>query len=128
MDCSNYTEKYMSLLSSNQCVHIAYDPTKSLESNVQRRLRKIKLKLSKQEYKKLYRTGSCPGKLYGTAKIHKLSVNGAINDLPVGLIVSNLNTARYSLVKYLPKLLSPLRQSRNTVKNTKEFIGELKQQ
>ena len=72
-------------------------------------------------------TGSCPGKFYGTAKIRKLSVNGGINDLPIKPIVSSLKTATYNLAKYLSQLLSPLRQSRNTVKNTKEFIEELKQ-
>ena len=56
MDRSNYTEICMSLLSSNQFVHIANDPTKSLESKVQRTLLKFKSKLSEQEYKKLYPT------------------------------------------------------------------------
>ena len=128
MDQSNYTEKCMSLLSSNQCIHILNEPTKSLESKVQSALRKIMSKLSEQEYKKLYPTGSCPGKFYGTANIHKLPVNGGINKLPIQPIVSNQNTATYNLTKYLSKLLSPLQQSRNRVKNTKEFIEELKQQ
>ena len=35
MDRSNYTEKCMSLLSSNQFKHIPNDPTKSLETKVQ---------------------------------------------------------------------------------------------
>ena len=42
MDQNKYTEKCMSLLSSNQFLHIAKDPTKSLESKVQWILRKIK--------------------------------------------------------------------------------------
>ena len=46
MDQSNYTEKCMSLLSSNQFKHIPNDPTKSLESIVQRTIRKIKSKMS----------------------------------------------------------------------------------
>ena len=83
---------------------------------------------SEQQYKKLYPTGSCPGKFYGTAKMHKLPVKGGINELPICPIVSNLSTATYVLAKYIFKLLSPLQQSRNMVKNTKEFIEELKQQ
>ena len=83
MDQRNYTENCMSSLSSNQFVHIMNDPKKSLESKVQRTLRKIKSKLSEQNYKKLYSTRFCPGKFHGTAKIHKLSVNGCINDLPI---------------------------------------------
>ena len=118
MDRSKYTEKCMSLLSSNQFKHIPNDPTKSFESKVQWAIQKIKSKLSEQEYKKFYPTGSCQGKFYGTAKIYKLPVNGGINELPIQQIVSNLTTATYNLAKYLSKLLSPLRQSRNTVKNT----------
>ena len=118
----------MFLLSSNQFVQIANDPTKSWESKVQQTLRKIKSKPSEQEHKKLHPTGSDPGRFYGTAKIHKLSVNGGINNLLIRLIISNLNTTKQNLAKYLSKLFFPLRQSRNTVKNTKEFIKELKQQ
>ena len=128
MDQGNYTEKCISLLSSNQFIHIPNDPIKSLKSKVKRTQWKIRSKLFEQEYKKLYPTGSCPGKFYGIAKIHKLSVNGGINELTIRPIVSNLNTSTYNLAKYLSKLLSSLRQSRNTVKNTEEFIKELKQQ
>ena len=116
---NNYTEICLSLLSSNQFVHIANDPTKSLEPKVKQALQKIKSKLSEQEHKKVYPTGSVPGKFYGTAKIHKLSENGGTNDLPFRPIVSNLNTVTYNLAKDLSKLMSPILQSRNTVKNTK---------
>ena len=90
MGQSNYTEKFMSLLSSNQFILIPNDAIKSMESKVQRTLRKIKLKLSEQECKKLYPTGSCQGQFYRTAKIYKLPVNGGINELPIRPIVSNL--------------------------------------
>ena len=74
-------------------MHFSNDPTKSLKSNIQRTLRKIKSKLSEQEDKKLYLIGSCQGKFYGTAKIHKYPVNGGINELPLRPIVSILNIA-----------------------------------
>ena len=89
---------------SNQFKHIPNDPTKSLEWKAQWRIRKIKSKLSEQEYKKLCSIGSCPGRFYGTVKIHKLPVNGGINELPIRPTVSNLNTATYNLAKYLSKL------------------------
>ena len=127
MDRSNYTEKCMSLLSSTQFMHIPNDPNKSLESKVQRTLRKIKSKLCEKEYKKLHPTRSCLHNFYEAARIHKLSVNSGISELPIRPIVLNLNTATCNLAKYLSKLLSPLWQSRNTVKNTKEFTEELKQ-
>ena len=47
MDQRNYTEKCMSLLSSNQFVHIANDRTKSLESKVQRTLRNCLNKITR---------------------------------------------------------------------------------
>ena len=42
-----------------------------------------------------YSTGSEPGKFYGTAKKHKIPVNGTINDLPLRPIISSIGTASY---------------------------------
>ena len=84
---------------------------RNVQSKIQRYLRKLKSKITKDEYSKLYPTGSKPGKLYGTAKIHKLSYNDTIDHLPLRPIVSNIGTASYYLSKYLAKLLSPLSQS-----------------
>ena len=39
---------------------------------MQRTVRKIKSKLTIQEFKRLYHSGSCPGKFYGTAKLRKI--------------------------------------------------------
>ena len=55
-------------------------------------LRKIKSKVSEQEYKRLYPTGSRPGTFYGTAKFHKLPLNGNVDNLPLRPTVSNINT------------------------------------
>ena len=41
-------------------------------------------------------------------------------------IVSNIGTASYYLSNYLAKFLSPLSQSEYTVKNTKQFVQDLK--
>ena len=126
MDRHKYTDKCLALLSAKQFITLTNDPTKTLESNVQRTLRKIKPKFTEQEYKKLYPTGSCPWKFYGTAKIHKIPVNGNSNDLPIRIIVSNINTATYNLAKYLTKLLAPLRKLEYIIKSTKDFIGKVK--
>ena len=64
------------MLSTKQFLNVETDPTKSLEIKIQRILRKIKSKFPEQEYKRLYPTGSRPGKFYGTAKMHRLSLNG----------------------------------------------------
>ena len=83
-------------------------------------------KITKHEYSKLYPTGSNPRKLYGTAKIHKLSYNDNIDQLPLRLIASNFGTASYHLSKYLTKLLSPLSLPENKVKNSKEITQKFK--
>ena len=62
MDSSKYIEKCLSLLDNEKFVKITDDPTKSTECKIQRCVRKIKNKISKTEYIRLYPTGSSPGK------------------------------------------------------------------
>ena len=128
MDKHKYLEKCMSMLTTKHFKLVDSDPTKTLESKVQRSLRKLKSRLSPYEYKKLYPTGSCPGKFYGTAKLHKLPVNGKIDDLLIRPIVSNINTATYQLAKHLSKVPSPLRESEHNIKSTKDFIRQVKEE
>ena len=99
------------MLPTKQLTAVEKDPTKPLESKIQGILRKLKSKITDQEYKHLYPTCSQPGKLYGTAKIHKLPINGNLHYLTLRPIVSNINTSTYNLAKFLSKLLSPFRQS-----------------
>ena len=60
--------------------------------------------------------------------MHKLSLNGKVDDLLLRPIVSNINTATYSLAKFLSKLLAPLRESEYTAKNTKNFVDNIKKE
>ena len=85
----------------------------------------MKLKLPSNIYSKIYPTGSAPGKFDGTAKIHKLSLNDTIHELPLRPIVSNIGTATYHLLKYLAELSSPLSESEYTIENTKYFVEKL---
>ena len=107
MDRHKYTYKCLALLSTKQFTTLTNNLTKTMENKVPRTLRKMKLKFSDPEYKKLYPTGSCPEKFYGTAKMHNIPVNGNIDNLPIRPVVSNINTATYDLAKYLSKLLAP---------------------
>ena len=91
-------------------------------------LRKAKSRFTLQEYNKVYPTGSNAGKLYGTAKIHKLPESGTVDQLPLCPIVSNIGTASYYLVKQLAKILVPLSKSEYTVQNTKDFVNFIKPQ
>ena len=98
-----------------------------MESKEQNTLRKIKLKLLENVYKKLYPTGSYPGKFYGNAKVPKLS-NKNVDDFTLRPIVSNIGTATYETVKYLASLSAPLSKSEFTVNSTKEFVKYIQKQ
>ena len=111
MDISKYTKKCLEMLSTKQFTVAENDPTKLLESKIQRPLGKLKSKITDEEYKHLYPTGSEPGKFYDTVKMHKLRVNGNLNDLPLRPIVSKVNTSTWNLAKFFSKLILPLRQS-----------------
>ena len=113
------------MVALKQFSKLDYDPTSKLESKVQRTLRKIKSKLPENVYKKLYLTGSYPGKFY--AKVHKLSTNN-VGDLTLRPIVSNIGTATYETAKYLARLLAPLSKSEFIINNTKEFVKFIQKQ
>ena len=76
IDKSKYKAKCLELLQTNKFSKLKHDPTKSFENKIQRILRKLKTRLSTQQYFQLYPTGSFPGKFYGTAKSHKLPIDG----------------------------------------------------
>ena len=61
-------------------IKLNHDPRKSIEGKMQRLLR-FKSRLLQKKYQ-LNSTGSCAGKFYGTAKIHKLPPEGNISNLP----------------------------------------------
>ena len=73
MNRDKYHEKCLEKLDTEQFQKLNYDPTKITQRKVQNALCKMKSKLSINEYKRKYPTGSSPGKFYGTANIHKLS-------------------------------------------------------
>ena len=126
MGRTKYTDKCLELLQTNQFTKLNHDQTKSVEGEIQRILRKVKNRLSSNEYYQLYPTGSCAGKFYGTAKIHKLPPNGFIDNLPLKLIISNIGNGSYQAVKYLAKLLSSLAQSNYTINSTKDLMIKIK--
>ena len=87
MDSSKYTEKCLGLLENDRFAKIRDDPTKRIESKIQRCVCKSKSKITKGEYSKLYPTGSNPGNVYGAAKSHKRSYKDTIDKLPLRPIV-----------------------------------------
>ena len=126
MGRTKYIDKCLGLLQTNQFMKLNNDPTKSIEGKIQRILRKVNNRLSSKEYYQLYPTGSCPGKFYGTAKIHKLPPNGFIDNLPRRPIISTIGSASYQPAKYLAKLLYPIAQSNYTINSTKSLMIKIK--
>ena len=68
-----------------------------------RKLKNMSL-LSDEVYKQLYVTGSGPGILYGSPKIHK---SNFATDFPLRPIFAAYNTASYKLSKFLVPILAP---------------------
>ena len=62
-------------------------------------------------YKKLYPSGSCPRKFYGTAKLHKIGSKELVENLRIRTIISNINISTYNLPRYLENVLESLRES-----------------
>ena len=103
-----------------------HDSTKSIKNKIQRELRKLKTRLTIQEYRQLYLIGSDPSRFYGTAKLHKLPPNGTIEDLPIRPIVSNIGTTSYLLAKYSAKNLSPLEQFPYSIESTSNLMEKIR--
>ena len=100
MDRTRYTTKCLELLQTNQLIKFNHDPIESIEGKIQHIFRKLNNRLSSKKYYQLYLTGSCPGKFYSTAKIHKLTANGFIDNLCLRPIISNIGIASYRLAEY----------------------------
>ena len=132
MDRTKYVQKCLSQLETPNFKKLDADPTHTFEKNVQTALLNIKKAIGEEQYKKIYPSGSNPGKFYGTGKIHKLSEEDERNStnvdkLPLRPIVSNIGTATYKLSKYLAQLLAPLGKSRYTVSSTEDFITRIRE-
>ena len=126
MDKSKYTKKSLHILQTEQFTELRHDPTKSVENKIQQELRKLKTRLTLQEYHQLHPTASNPGRFFGNAKLPKLLTNGTIKELPIRPTVSNIGTASYHLAKYLVKNLSLLGQSTYTIKSIFDLMAKIK--
>ena len=71
MDRTVYLEKCLDILDTNQFTKLSTDPTKRTEEKIQQVFQKIKRSFSTQEYFN-HVSRSCPGKFYGTTKVHKI--------------------------------------------------------
>ena len=80
IDRKKYKGKCQNLLNTDSFIQVDHDPTKATEGEIQRSIHKIKNNLTKQEYSRLYPTGSSPGKFYGRTKRHKLKKGSSVDN------------------------------------------------
>ena len=102
------------------------DPTLKREASLQRFLRKLKQKnfFNKNEYDKLYPSGSAPAGIYGTPKIHIFSSSDSFPKLRP--TVSSINTFNYNLPRFLCDLLSHLVPNDYSCEDTFSSVSQIK--
>ena len=78
---------------------------------------------NKNEYSKLYPSGSAPARIYGTPKMHKFSSSDSSPKLRPILSIGTFN---YNLARFLCDLFSPLVPSNYSCKGTFSFLSQIK--
>ena len=81
-----------------------------------------KKEMSIEQYKNLSPSGSRPGIMYGSAKVHKTVTDGLPSFRP---ILSVIGTPTYQLAKFLVLMLEPLTTNEYTIKVSFTFAEEL---
>ena len=111
-----------------QKVYIDHDKILNHLTHMENRLRNIlknlrdKKEISIEQYKDLNPSGSRPGIIYGSAKIHKIVTDDLTSFWP---ILSAIGTPTYKLAKFLVSMLEPLTTNEYTVKDSFTFGLEL---
>ena len=127
MTSHDYNEKLLQILADESkfqllCINPTADnhPIVQYENRLQRIVRRIvKPQVDTRIYHNIYPQGGMPGKLYGTAKVHKASI-------PLRPVVSMINTPQYDLSKYLDNVLRPYLQNQHTVSSAFQLTEKLK--
>ena len=125
LDKNEYISKVEEILNDDskfKCITL--DPftyITKLEDKLARLLRKfLKLKvLTKEVFNELFSSGSSLGVFYGLPKIHKAG-------FPIRPIISTIGTFNYNLAKYLVKVIEPITTNKYTLKNSHDFVNEIK--
>ena len=91
------------------------------ESSVARYCRTyLKDLVDENTYRRIFPSGSQPGKIYGMAKNHK-------PNCPLRPVLSAINTPEYHLAKWLEQNIKPYYSSEYSVPSTASFVEELSQ-
>ena len=111
-----------------QKVYIDHDKILNHLTHMENRLRNIlknlrdKKEISIEQYKDLSPSGSRPGIMHGSAKVHKIVTGGFASFRP---ILSAIGTLTYKLAKFLALMLEPLTTNEYTIRNSFTFAEEL---
>ena len=122
MNSEDYKNKAEELLEQNIYRAIPSDPTMKLKNKLINLLKSIKVEggMKDELYRRLYCTGAGSSKFYGLPKIHKVG-------MPLRPIVSSIGTVTYQTAKEVARILKPpVGKSPYHVKNTKDFIDQIK--
>lgn len=124
MDKTDYVEKMNNILSDTSKFvknnSDIFKETVRIEDKVNRFIDKLsKDKIIDADFKKTLRaTGSRPGTMYGSPKVHKTGT-------PLRPVLSTIGTANYKLSKYLVQLLSPVVGNEYSIKDSFHFVTDI---
>jgi len=79
----------------------------------------LKNKFDPELIKNTFPSGSRPGKLYRTVKVHK-------ENYPIRPVVSMIRTPEYKLAKFLDSPIKPFMPDKDKLKSTEQFLEKLK--
>ena len=100
---------------SEICKH----PTVTEENRVYRFLYKyVKKYVDEKTYKYIIPSGSEPGKMYGSVKVHK-------SNKPMRPIISTIGTATYNLAKYLDNIIKRHIDTKYMLRSTQHLIEKI---
>ena len=128
LDRDVYIKKILEIIKDRtKFKELSTDPTIIREGQLQRFLRSMKDKniFTKENYEKIYPSGSKLAFIYGTPKIHKLKHNN-INELSPRPIISSIGTYNYNLAKFLSSLLEPVISTTHCTKDSFSFCEKIK--
>lgn len=124
MDREEYDVKCTTMLNDTDTyLPLSIDPTRIYEKKVLKECLNLKKanKLSEAEYKTIITKNATIPHFYGLPKIHK-------PDVPLRPIVDFKNSPSYGLASHLSKILITLSKKKHAVKNSYEFVEQVKSQ
>ena len=117
----DYIKKMTDIINDNTKFKLIKDDELKLTIRLEDKIRKFINNLTGVKKEKISHckpTGSTPGILYGSPKIHK-------SNIPLRPILAAYNTPSYKLAKWLVRSLSGLTINENTLKNTYDLCDKI---